>query len=62
MRKLKDNDYTLVEGGGWFDVGGLTLRIHTTDTGAVMVEVFDHVEGGDYDSEMVASMTVNKRS
>lgn len=40
---LKDADYVLEEGAGWFSVGKFSVRIHETDEGvAVDVYALDH--------------------
>ena len=39
-KRVSDDDYTLDEGAGWFEVKGFAIRIHTTDDG-VAVDIFD---------------------
>ena len=39
MKELKDDDYVLTEGAGWFTVKGFAIRIHSTDEG-VIVDIF----------------------
>ena len=40
-KNLKDNDYVLVEGAGWFRVENLAVRIHKTDEG-VVVDIYSN--------------------
>ncbi len=37
--ELKDDDYILSDGAGWFDVDGFAIRIEQTDEG-VVVDVY----------------------
>lgn len=36
---LKDGDYLLVDGAGWFTVKGFSVRINSTDEG-IVVDVY----------------------
>jgi len=37
--EIKDGDYVLAEGAGWFEVGGFAIRIKKDDEG-VVVDVY----------------------
>jgi len=39
MSKLKDGDYILEDGAGWFTVGNASVRIRKTDEG-VAVDIY----------------------
>ena len=56
---LTDQDYVLAEGAAWFDVGGFTIRIHSTDEG-VIADIFDAnlCKTGDFDAALMASTYV----
>ena len=44
MENLKDGDYVLTSGCGWFIVKKFAIRIHTTDEG-VAVDIYKEVSG-----------------
>lgn len=49
VKKLKDGDYVLSEGTGWFEVKGFAIRIHSTDEG-VAVDIYNNKEMNDPDN------------
>lgn len=49
--ELKDGDYKLLEGAGWFEVKGFAIRICATDEGVVV----DICQNGKEYNEALAS-------
>jgi hypothetical protein len=49
-KNLKDNDYVLSEGSGWFETSGIAVRIHTDSDGRVRVTAYR--SGSELDEEL----------
>ena len=62
MIELLDQDYTLDEGGGWFDThNGFLVRIHATEEG-VIVDIYDSKktqDGYDFDSALISGTSAH---
>jgi hypothetical protein len=52
MNELKDGDYLLIEGAGWFTVKGFSVRVHMTDEG-VIVDIYG--QGKEMDSPIAST-------
>jgi hypothetical protein len=50
--ELKDGDYVLTEGAGWFTVKGFAIRILSTDEG-IVVDVYR--DGNEMDSPIAST-------
>jgi hypothetical protein len=56
-KKLKDGDYVLSQGSGWFETAGVAVRIHTDESG--MVRVTAYRSGSETDQELAEFVVGN---
>jgi hypothetical protein len=56
-KKIKDSDYILSQGSGWFETAGIAVRIHTDESG--MVRVTAYRSGSELDQELAEFVVGN---
>jgi hypothetical protein len=56
-KNIKDNDYVLSDGSGWFETAGVAVRIHTDSDGRVRVTAYR--SGSELDEELAEFVVGN---
>ena len=56
-KNIKDGDYVLSQGSGWFETAGIAVRIHTDESG--MVRVTAYRSGSELDEELAEFVVDN---